>query len=157
MSYNITVNAAGVEAMLGEAAVGLKAVELEQLATVSELVAAEMRRRAPDAFGQLKDSIGYKIIPEALTSEIKPSADYGDAVETGSKPHWVSVKPGSPLEQWALFRGINPYALQHSIAAKGTKAHPYIEPTYVAMAPVVAAAFAAGISKFVTGVTNGGL
>lgn len=157
MSYTITVNATGVEAMLGEAASGLKAVELEQLASVSELVAAEMRRRAPDAFGELRKSIGFKVIPAALTSEIKPSADYGDAVETGSKPHWVSAKPGSPLEQWALFRGINVYAVQWAIAQRGTKAQPYIEPTYIAMAPVVASAFAAGISKFVDGVGHGGL
>ncbi len=155
MSYTITVDSLGVETMLGEAAVGLKAVELEQLTSVSELVAAEMKRRAPDAFGKLRDSIGFKVVPEALTSEIKPTAEYGDAAETGSKPHWISVKPGTPLEQWALFRGINPYALQHSIASKGTKPHPYIEPTYQVMAPVVAAAFAAGIGKYVDEVTHG--
>ncbi len=153
--YTITVEATGVTEMLGAAADGLRAVELEQLTSISELVAAEMKRRAPDAFGHLRDSIGFKVVPEALTSEIKPVAEYGDAAETGSKPHWVSVKPGTPLEQWALFRGINPYALQHSIAAKGTKPHPYIEPTYQAMAPVVAAAFAAGIGKYVAEVNHG--
>ena len=149
--FTITVDASGPIAMLEAAGHDLKPALLEELATTSEMVKEVMKNHAPDAFGNLHDSIGFKIVPELLTSEIKPSADYADAVETGSRPHWVSAKPGSPLEQWALFRGINVYAVQHSIAVKGTKPHPYIQPTYDEVAPTVSDRFALAIAKFIGG------
>ena len=151
--YTITVDATGVVALLTKAGESIRPAILEQLGIVSMLVRDVMKEKAPDAFGNLRDSIGYTIIPETLTSEIKPSAPYGDAVETGSRPHWISVKPGSPLEQWALFRGINPYAVQRSIAVKGTQPHPYIKPTYDETAPEVNEKFALGIAKLIGGLT----
>lgn len=151
MPYSVTVDAAPALSGLQIAKKALQVAAMTGLRLTSELVKVEMRKRAPDAFGNLRDSIGYKITPTTLVSEIKPDAPYGDAVETGSKPHWTSAKAGSPLEQWALFRGINPYAVQHSIAIKGTKAHPYIKPTFDTTAPLIAhefeAAIAAGIKE----------
>lgn len=151
-SYGITVDATSVVAMLGRTAEELKAVMVEQLTTVSELVKEEMRKRASVGVGGdngLRGSIGFVIVPGLLKSEIKPSAAYGDAVETGSRPHWISAKKGSPLELWAAQKGINVYALQHSIAMKGTKPHPYIKPTYDEVAPLVGVQFARGVSTFI--------
>jgi HK97 gp10 family phage protein len=150
-TYSITVDSVGVVGLLTKLGESMRPAILEQLGIVSMLVRDVMKEKAPDAFGNLRDSIGYKIVPETLTSEIKPDAPYGDAVETGTRPHWISVSPGSPLEQWALFRGINPYAVQRSIAVKGTKAHPFIKPTYDEVAPEVNAKFAEGIAKLIGG------
>ena len=58
---------------------------------------------------------------------VEPEAKYADYVEKGTKPHWTSVHN---LERWANLKGINPYALQHSIATHGTKAHPFEEKVY---------------------------
>lgn len=158
MPYNILVDASAVVATLGVASGQVKPVLVEQLVTVSDLVKAEMERRANvGVTGALRNTVGYKFVPETLTSEIKPSAPYSDAVETGTRPHWISAKAGSPLEQWAAMKGINVYALQHSIAVKGTQPHPFIEPTYIEMAPIVAEKFAAGMAAFTEKVNHASL
>jgi len=58
-----------------------------------------------------------------LSVTVDPTAPYADYVEYGTRPHWTSVHN---LEAWARLKGINPYALQRSIAKKGTKPHPYL-------------------------------
>jgi hypothetical protein len=77
---------------------------------------------------------------------VLPSAPYAAPVEYGSKPHWAPIEP---LKAWAELKGMNPYALRWSIAQKGTKPHPYIEPTAKEMAPIVGDKFAEGIAKYV--------
>lgn len=148
-TYTIKMDATGVIELLTRAGEAIRPAILEQLGIVSMLVRDVMKEKAPDAFGHLRDSIGYKIDPAILTSVIKPNVPYGEAVETGTRPHWISVKPGTPLEQWALFHGVNPYAVQRSIAVKGTKPHPYVKPTYDEVEPEVNATFAKGIAKLI--------
>lgn len=65
--------------------------------------------------------------PNRLTATIYPRARYADFLETGTRPHWTSIQN---IEGYARFRGLNPYALQRSIARKGTKAHPFLDKTY---------------------------
>ncbi len=113
------------------------------LEAASTMVSNVMREKASlGATGDLRASIGFKMTPENLLSEIKPSVGYGDAVETGSKPHWPPI---APLIPWAEMHGINPYALQRSISVKGTQPHPYIVPTFVETGPEVPPIFDAGI------------
>lgn len=71
--------------------------------------------------GELRRSVHFHFLNK-LNVVIEPEAKYADFVEKGTRPHWTSVRN---LERWARFRGINPYVLQHSIARKGTKAHPF--------------------------------
>ena len=59
------------------------------------------------------------------TGQVGTNLNYAPAVEKGSKRHWPPI---GPLKRWAAQRGLNPYAVQRSIAAKGTKAHPHLEP-----------------------------
>ena len=68
--------------------------------------------------------------PSKLSAIIYPRARYADFIETGTRPHWTSIQN---IEGWARFRGLNPYAVQRSIARKGTKAHPYLNKTYRAV------------------------
>jgi Bacteriophage HK97-gp10, putative tail-component len=121
-------------------------------------VLREMRIAAPVAVtGQLRGSIRYVVSPLRIQAEIKPEVNYAEPVEYGTKPHLVSVAEGTPLRAWAKLKGINPYALQASIAKKGTKAHPFVEPTYRKMKPVVEADIAAGMTKLVGELNNAGV
>lgn len=53
---------------------------------------------------------------------IRAVAPYASFVAEGTKPHWAPIKA---LRPWAEEKGINVYALQWSIARKGTRAHPW--------------------------------
>lgn len=59
-----------------------------------------------------------------LSGEYGPRSKYAYWVHIGSGPHWAPIKY---LEGWAKRHGINPYALQKSIAKKGTKANPFLQ------------------------------
>jgi hypothetical protein len=113
-------------------------------------VQREMRIAAPVAVtGQLRGSVRYVISPAQIQAVIKPEVEYAEDVEFGTKPHHVSVAQGTPLLAWAKLKGINPYALQKSIERKGTKKHPFVEPTYWKMKPVAQADITAGMSRLV--------
>jgi HK97 gp10 family phage protein len=96
-------------------------------------VTGDMRRSAHYIFRNKEEVI------------IEPTALYAPYVEFGTKPHWTSIKPGTALYKWAMQKGIPPFALQRSIAKKGTKAHPFIQPTYDEAEPVVQSIFNDGI------------
>lgn len=78
----------------------------------------------------LRGSIRYVLHPSRLEATVEPVISYADAVENGTRPHWVSVAPGSDLRRWAELKGINPYAVQHSIAKKVTKANRFVDRTF---------------------------
>ncbi|SIS11370.1 HK97 gp10 family phage protein [Williamsia sterculiae] len=116
----------------------------------------EMRERAGvGVTGDLRRSVTYTIDTHGLSAEIRPTASYAEAVEWGSPPRHVSAAPGTPLARWADQKGLNPYAVQASIAAKGTVAHPFIRPTYDAMRPVVERDMADDVAAFVREMNNG--
>ena len=54
-----------------------------------------------------------------------------------------------PLNMWAKSKGINPYALQRSIAKKGTKAHPFLQRTLNEVDSQVLPDFNKGIGKII--------
>lgn len=88
------------------------------------------RSLVPADTGALKRSISDEVIYRGGTDiegVVEPKERYAMPVEKGARPHFVPV--GS-LERWAKKRGINPWALAMSISKKGTKAQPYIEPTF---------------------------
>jgi hypothetical protein len=107
------------------------------------------------ATGETRRSINYKT--GNLSAEISSNLDPRRiaALEKGSRPHWTSARPGSPLHKWATHKGINPYAVQKSIAAKGTKAHPFIKPTFQKMRGPVERDILQGFGQFIGEVNNG--
>lgn len=118
-------------------------------------VQGEIIRDAPvGVTGDYRRSVQYKIAPMALEAEIMPAAKYAVPLEMGSRPHWVSVRPGTSLRTWAERKGIPPYAVQRSIARKGTKAHPIVKPVYDRMKPRVQRNFENGVNNLVE-VING--
>jgi hypothetical protein len=121
-------------------------------------VQREMRIQAPIAVtGQLRGSVRYKFNAMALRAEISPNVPYGSAIEEGRGPRKVSVAEGSPLRKWAEFKGLNPYAVQKSIAKKGTKANPFIQRTYNRMKPIVEKDIEEGMVALIRSLDNGGV
>lgn len=72
--------------------------------------------------GHLKSRMRHSVAP--FRGTVEPTVKYAFGVHEGTKPHWVAI---DSLEKWAKRKGINPYALQKSIAKKGTKANPFME------------------------------
>lgn len=121
-------------------------------------VQREMAINAPvGATGDMRRAVKYKIDRFMMRGEVTPTTPYAAAVENGSRPHFVSVKPGSSLRKWADHKGINPWAVQASIAKKGTKAHPFVKPTYVKMKPKVESDIIQGFNQFVQQVDHGAI
>jgi len=75
-----------------------------------------------DFTGELSKSIKVELNVKKMSINLS-FLEYGLYLDTGTKPHWTSVRN---LQTWANAKGINVYALQASIAKKGTKAHPWL-------------------------------
>jgi hypothetical protein len=158
ISYEIIMDAAQVELMLARAGERFPLHVRSWLIESAVLTKEEMSANAPEGvaalYGQgLKNNIGieYKLLEGS--AEIKPTnqVPYADAVETGSQPHIPPAGPDSALAQWCELKGLNVWAVAKSIARKGTKPHPYIEPTYQAIKPQVTELFTRGIGQYIEG------
>lgn len=98
--------------------------QLQRAITLSTaLVSRKAKLEAPvGVSGHLKSRIRIRISP--FRGIIEPTVKYGLYVHKGTRPHWTGV---GNLRKWAKRKGINPYALQKSIAKKGTKANPFMK------------------------------
>jgi len=88
----------------------------------------ELKRRVPIHDGELRQSISTEVSNNKL---IVYMVSYALYVEEGTAPHWTSVEN---LKKWArdkLGDEDLAYALQKSIATKGTKPHPFIKETLI--------------------------
>jgi hypothetical protein len=121
---------------------------------VMDAAQVEAELTAMGGTGGLSNNIGvtYTAMESA---EIKPTdqVPYADAVETGSQPHIPPAGPDSALAQWCELKGLNVWAVAKSIARKGTKPHPYIEPTYQEVKQPVAEKFSMGVSQYIERMT----
>ena len=131
--------------------------KLNQLIEGSAIdVQGEMRMKVNvGATGETRRSINYKLDRGNLSAEIGTDLPHADALEKGARPHWTSARPGSSLHKWAVHKGISPYAVQRSIATKGTKAHPFAKPTFTKMRPRVVSDITRGFGQFIGDVNNG--
>lgn len=50
--------------------------------------------------------------------------EYASAVHNGTRPHFVPIED---LKKWAIKKGINAYAVQKSIAKKGTRPNKFLD------------------------------
>ncbi|WOI85993.1 HK97 gp10 family phage protein [Rhodococcus qingshengii] len=108
----------------------------------------EMRQKVHvGVTGDARNSIRADVT--GLTGTVGPTAKYALPLETGSRPHWVSIKNGSSLKKWADIKGIPARAVQLSIARKGTKPHPFVKPTATLMEPRIHRYFDQGIDKVI--------
>lgn len=119
-------------------------------------VQREMRKKVNvGATGSTRRSIKYRLDRTNLSAEIYPDSPHAEALEKGTRPHWTSVKEGTPLRQWADHKGINPWAVQASIAKKGTKAHPFVRPTFSSAQRTVPRDIINGFGRFMKEVDSG--
>lgn len=155
MSTAFTMTGTDVVALFVAASGGLAPMLGAQLAASSEMVKLIMQAKAPVGVGGgasgLRGSIQVALDRTSLGSEIKPTVDYADAVETGTGPHYVPHGPDSALAAWAQLKGLNVYAVAASIAAKGTNPHPYIVPTYKETQVGVGDGFSLAVAGFLRG------
>lgn len=88
------------------------------------------KQLAPADLGELREEIFSTVIErrDSISGDVLSAADYSAYVEFGARPHWTSVRN---LEGWAERHGISPYAVQYSIAKKGTPAQPFMTPAAV--------------------------
>lgn len=154
LDVQIFMDASLAEQRLAKMAVGLDSYLNSMLVTAGSLVKDEMKHNAPvgvaGSLGQgLKGSIHDEIDPLAKTATIAPAADYALYVEKGTRPHMPPTDPDGALAQWCEMKGLKVWAVAKSIAKKGTKAHPFVEPTYEAIEEPVMAIFQAGVAKYV--------
>lgn len=124
-------------------------------------VQRKMREEAPvGATGDLRRSIKYRMDRVNLGAEIWPDISYAPYVESGTRPHWTSIKEGTSLRKWAKHKGFDEAGmrnLQLSIAAKGTKANPFVKPTFDTMKPRVERDIISGFGRFVERVNQGNI
>lgn len=117
-----------LERGLSDAPTTLATAARRQFEAASLLIEAEARTLAPQDTRRLAGSITYQISGSGanLTSRIGPSVLYGLYAERGRRPG--RMPPVEALRGWAARHGVNPFVLARSIARKGTKAHPYMQP-----------------------------
>ncbi|WP_151531510.1 HK97 gp10 family phage protein [Rhodococcus erythropolis] len=153
-SVTITVDSAQVRKMLEIAPERVRTRLKRVLNVVAVETQREMRIKAQvGVSGDLRQSIKQEVT--GTTAIVGPTAKYAEAVENGSRPHWTSVKPDTSLYKWAKAKGISPYAVQRSIAYKGTKAHPFVAPTVTLMEPRIQRRFDTEIEKLTEELMNG--
>lgn len=76
-------------------------------------------------------------------------SDYAEAVEDGSRPHWIPVRAMPDVEVWArrvLGDEAAAWAVRHKIAEEGTDAQPFVEPGFDVMVREVKDR---GLSRFI--------
>lgn len=119
-----------------------------------------MIQQAPAGVGGgagLRGSIHYYLDGSGLTAHVEPTVPYADDVEYGTQPHFVSAAAGSSLAAWANLKGISPFAVQNAIAARGTRPHPFVAPTYNLQHDKVVRDVFAGIKALAEDFDNGRL
>jgi len=156
ITYEIFMDATQTEAVLARTAELFPRYINSWLVEAGTFVKEEVSSRAPEGVagvnGQgLKHNIDLNIDPKLMTAKIIPSDSiaYADAVETGSRPHRPPTDPDGALAQWCEMKGLNVYAVAKSIELRGTKPHPYIEPTYQATKERVGAMFTEGVTQYI--------
>lgn len=153
MQLNIRVDSQQVQEMLRLAPKRTTAKLTRILNLVAIETEREMRIKSPVHDGELRRSVKHQVT--GLTATIGPTAKYANFVELGTRPHWTSARPGTPLYKWATDKGISPYAVQRSIARRGTKPHPFVAPTVKLMEPRIIGRFEKGIDELTRELGNG--
>lgn len=155
-ALSVNIDSRQVEHLL-ERAPGATHAKLSELIEAGAIhMQRGVRVNAPvGATGLLRNSVIYTMDRDKLVAEVKPTAPHAQDVEEGRGPHEVSVAEGTPLRQWADFKGINPFAVQSAIRLNGTKAQPFVQPTFAAMKSTVEANIARGVTVFAEELNHG--
>ena len=94
------------------------------------LLEADQKRLVAQDTRRLMTSINHKITGRGanLTGRVGPSARYGYFVEYGRRPG--KPPPVGAVAGWARRHGANPFLVARAIGRHGTKAQPFVRPSY---------------------------
>lgn len=95
-----------------------------------KLVAKDTRHLARSITNEVRSAAGS--VRGTWGTALSPH--YGPDVEYGTRPHWPPV---AALAGWARRHGVSPYAVAASIAKHGTKAQPFMRPSFRQAAPKI--------------------
>ena len=95
--------------------------------SAGQVIKSRAQDNAPRFDGNLVNSIQVETDQRSPMRFVRvgTNAEYAAPVEKGSRPHFP---PLAAITPWAEAHGIPPFALALSIARRGTKAHPFLEP-----------------------------
>ena len=140
----VTLRLEGAEELVAKLARSPRTVAAEQQRAMTAsllLIEADARRNVRHDTRRLMNSITHQIEGRGtrLVGRVGPSVRYGLYVERGSRPHWPPV---AALAGWARRHGVSPYAVQRSIARRGTRARPFLVPAFLRNAERILRLFA---------------
>jgi HK97 gp10 family phage protein len=152
--FDIRMNSTAVEAALTEAAAAFPMYVNSWLVKAATLTKEEMESRVNQGIGAamgqgIKNNITATYGPGNVFVGPNSNVPYAIYLEKGTEPHRPPMHADSALAQWCEMKGLNIYAIAQSIAKKGTKAHPFVEPTYEVVKDPVEALFEGGVAQFV--------
>lgn len=158
-ALRIDHNIAGIaDAIKSAPALFLRATSAELL-NGSRRLATRMKRAAPKYRSELANAIlPLSIAP--LEHHVRVAKDYASHVELGTRGGGVA--PISTLEQWIKAKGIQPrspdttplqlaYLIQAGIAAHGSPAQPFAQPSIDAEKPLIEARFRDRLTEVIRG------
>ena len=96
------------------------------LETAGSMVERDAKRAAPVDQGSLRQSITTRM--DGMTAIVEETTGYGKYVEFGRRPG--TPPPIDRIERWAERRGIEPFVIARHIGRFGTKAQPFMEPSF---------------------------
>ena len=109
------------------------------------------RKKAPSDTGRLRSDIRPFFFSEGLIAEINTSVEHAPSVEFGTGPHKSSrgaAKFKRSIERWARRHGIPEEAvfpIMQKIREEGTRAKPFLRPSFDVEAPKYLKRLKAGI------------
>lgn len=155
LEYSIIMDADTYEEQLLATAEQFPAFINSWLVQSATLTKAEMSSRVNEGVGAeygqgIKNNIDVDYDPENMTAVVAPnsSVPYALGLETGTKPHRPPTAEDGALAQWCELKGLNVYAVAAIIAKEGTKPHPFVQPTLLAVTDPIKQIFAEGVPVF---------
>ncbi len=153
--YEIVIDAERVEQALLDAGENFPRYRRQWMIQSANLIRDEIIDRAPVGVagfaGQgISHNISIDYNGDTTEAEIGPNDNvpYAKYVEDGTDPHYVPHGPDSSLAQWAEMKGLNVYAVAKGIEKRGTKAHPFVGPAFLAVRDRVQASFNEGVASY---------
>ncbi len=125
---NITVSVKGDKELARKLNSGLYAPQLSRFfRRAGHTIMGLVMDKVPRWDGNLANSLQVEsdtAVPMRFV-RVGTNAEYAEAVEKGSRPHWPPLEAITP---WANDHGIDPFLVQRTIGTRGTKPRPFLEP-----------------------------
>lgn len=122
VSVQLTHNGEDVAKYIGKMDTALGQGISSGIKKATLLMERESAIEAPADTGRLRGGISSTFTES--TGTVFSTSNYAKAVHQGQRPHSMDA---DLLKGWAKRKGLNPYAVAHSIRKKGTKANPFFK------------------------------